>query len=126
MSGPTNAIKGYLFRRGSSQAPVPSVRSQSTILHSAEGSSDFSPFSPTTPEASNSANHSTESLNNAAAPIVSVDPIYGKRSEDKGGEVQFSVELTRIQGLVDVFHLDIRRGKGELKSYQFIYHKIKE
>jgi protein-serine/threonine kinase len=97
------------------------------MLSPTDSNTDFSPFTPTTPEISSSANQSAESLQGAAAAVpISVEPIYGKRNEDKGVEVQFSVELTRIHGLIDVFHLDIRRGKGDLRSYQFIYNTIKE
>ncbi|KAF8318004.1 Pkinase-domain-containing protein [Clavulina sp. PMI_390] len=135
-----SGLKG-LFRRGSSQAPVPapSTRSAasitgSTTMHSLEGS-DHPPFTPTTPEA-NSAHQSTDSVHEAGGPgssvvssaitPIAVEPIYGKRNEDKGGEVLFSVELTWMAGLANTYHVDIRRMKGEMKTWQFLYTKVKE
>lgn len=53
--------------------------------------------------------------------------IYAKNiSRDPAGEVRFSVELTRLSGLSDTYSLDIRRLKGNLRSYQFLYETIRE
>lgn len=54
------------------------------------------------------------------------EPIYGERTIDQGDEVRFSVELTRIDGLKDTFCLDIRRLKGHLRSYKFLYDTLRE
>lgn len=54
------------------------------------------------------------------------EPIYGDRSIDQGDEVRFSVELTRIDGLEDTFSIDIRRLKGHLRSYKFLYDAVRE
>lgn len=65
------------------------------------------------------------------APIV-VEPTsihetaYGDPSQDAGDEVRFSVELTRIDRLNDTFSLDIRRLKGNLRSYKFLYDTIRQ
>jgi Kinase associated domain 1 len=40
--------------------------------------------------------------------------------------VRFSVEVTRIDRLDDLLSLDIRRLKGHLKSYKFLYDAIRE
>jgi hypothetical protein len=104
--------------------PPPS-RSQISAGTQSHDANDFAPFTPTTPDPSISVHHSTDSIQDTSAPVVA-EPIYGKRSEDKGGEVLFSVELTRMDGLPDMYHLDIRRLKGELKSYQFLYTKLRE
>jgi protein-serine/threonine kinase len=53
-------------------------------------------------------------------------PIYGDRSVDQGDEVRFSVELTRIDRLEDTLSLDIRRLKGNLRSYKFLYDTLRE
>ncbi|KAJ3929958.1 MAG: CAMK/CAMKL/Kin4 protein kinase [Lentinula lateritia] len=53
------------------------------------------------------------------------DPLYGDSSEDVGDEVKFSVELTRLSGLTDTYSLDIRRLKGNLRSYKFLYDSIR-
>ena len=52
--------------------------------------------------------------------------LYGGPSEDMGDEVRFSVELTRLEGLNDTYSLDIRRLKGNLRSYKFIYDTIRK
>ncbi|KAF8811905.1 hypothetical protein BYT27DRAFT_7221300 [Phlegmacium glaucopus] len=51
--------------------------------------------------------------------------LYGGPTEDIGDEVRFSVELTRLGGLNDTYSLDIRRLKGNLRSYKFIYDTIR-
>ena len=52
--------------------------------------------------------------------------LYGSPTEDLGDEVRFSVELTRLGGLNDTYSLDIRRLKGNLRSYKFIYDTIRK
>ena len=52
--------------------------------------------------------------------------LYGGPTEDIGDEVRFSVELTRLGGLNDTYSLDIRRLKGNLRSYKFIYDTIRK
>lgn len=52
--------------------------------------------------------------------------LYGGPTEDLGDEVRFSVELTRLGGLNDTYSLDIRRLKGNLRSYKFIYDSIRK
>ena len=55
-----------------------------------------------------------------------VSLLYGAPTEDLGDEVRFSVELTRRGGLSDTYSLDIRRLKGNLRSYKFIYDTIRK
>ncbi|KAJ7057855.1 hypothetical protein C8F01DRAFT_1306950 [Mycena amicta] len=40
-------------------------------------------------------------------------------------EVRFSVELTRLDRLKDMYSVDIRRMKGNLKSYKFLYDTLR-
>lgn len=47
-------------------------------------------------------------------------------SSDLGDEVRFSVELTRIDRLEGTYSLDIRRLKGNLRSYKVLYDTIRE
>ncbi|KAF8122240.1 hypothetical protein EV363DRAFT_1456657 [Boletus edulis] len=54
------------------------------------------------------------------------EPIYGDTAQDAGDEVRFSIELTRIDRLKDPYSLDIRRLKGNLRSYKFLYDTIRE
>ncbi|KAG7087666.1 hypothetical protein E1B28_013614 [Marasmius oreades] len=53
------------------------------------------------------------------------EPVYGEWSEDVGDEVKFSVELTRLDRLEGTYSVDIRRMKGNLRSYKFLYDTIK-
>ena len=55
-----------------------------------------------------------------------LNTLYGDQSQDQGGEVRFSVELTRLDRLEDTYSLDIRRLKGNLKSYKFLYDSLRE
>ncbi|KAJ7468708.1 CAMK/CAMKL/Kin4 protein kinase [Mycena latifolia] len=71
-----------------------------------------------------------ESLNNSgilsAEPVAQVDTVYGESPEDAGDEVRFSVELTRLDRLNDTYSLDIRRLKGNLRSYKFLYDTLRK
>ncbi|KZT25052.1 Pkinase-domain-containing protein [Neolentinus lepideus HHB14362 ss-1] len=54
------------------------------------------------------------------------EPMYGDRTQDIGDEVRFSVELTRIDRLNDTYSLDVRRLKGNLRSYKFLYDTLRD
>ncbi|KAF8153968.1 hypothetical protein B0H34DRAFT_72238 [Crassisporium funariophilum] len=80
------------------------------------------------------AKNDTVAERTAAVNASSLDPpdspsttiLYGAPSEDPTDEVRFSVELTRLGGLNDTYSLDIRRLKGNLRSYKFIYDTIRD
>ncbi|GJE89092.1 Pkinase-domain-containing protein [Phanerochaete sordida] len=57
---------------------------------------------------------------------ITGEPIYGNQSSDQGDEVRFSVELTRIDRLDGTYSLDIRRLKGNLRSYKFLYDTLRQ
>ena len=59
-------------------------------------------------------------------PLLMQDTTFGDPSQDAGNEVRFSVELTRLDRLNDTFSLDIRRLKGNLSSYKFLYDTLRE
>ncbi|KAJ7157869.1 CAMK/CAMKL/Kin4 protein kinase [Mycena crocata] len=71
-----------------------------------------------------------DSLNNSGIltvePIGQADTVYGVSTEDAGDEVRFSVELTRLDRLTDTYSLDIRRLKGNLRSYKFLYDMLRK
>lgn len=90
-------LRGLLLRRGS-HAPSPG--------HSLETSEEQGAMSPI---------ESSER-----------EPVYGDRTVDQHDEVRFSVELTRLDRLDDTFSLDVRRLKGNLRSYKFLYDLIRE
>ncbi|KAG6865584.1 hypothetical protein C0991_001133 [Blastosporella zonata] len=96
-SAPGGMLRGLLMRRQSSQV-------------SASGPLEDDMSSPLTTEP-------TTTLGATA---------YGDPAQDAGDEVKFSVELTRIDRLNDTFSLDIRRLKGNLRSYKFLYDTLRE
>ena len=51
-------------------------------------------------------------------------PLYGDASVDGGQEIRFSVEVTRIKNLPGLYSLDIRRMKGNLWAYKFVYQAL--
>lgn len=65
------------------------------------------------------------SASDASSPIA-LDTIYGDQQQDAGDEVRFSVELTRLDRLDDTYSLDIRRLKGNLRSYKFLYDTLRQ
>jgi len=91
-------------------------------------------------ESTPAADSSSGSNLNGAADCTSVQPrgsgseratqcqctLYGSASDDPADEVRFSVEVTKLSGLNGTYSLDIRRLKGSLKSYKFIYDTIRD
>jgi hypothetical protein len=52
------------------------------------------------------------------------EPLYGEEAIDSGEEIRFSIELCRIKNLHELYSVDIRRMKGNLWAYKFLYHAI--
>ena len=102
-------LKGLLMRRQSSQ---PSSSGPQPV--------DSESSSP----GNNESNPSLSTPTTEQPPVVNT--LYGDQSQDQGGEVRFSVELTRLDRLEDTYSLDIRRLKGNLKSYKFLYDSLRE
>ncbi|CDO69977.1 hypothetical protein BN946_scf184836.g51 [Trametes cinnabarina] len=104
-------LRGLLMRRQSSQVSTGTLHQVSPSLES-EATSD--------------------TVLAAAAPAVevpspiSLETIYGDTQQDAGDEVRFSVELTRLDRLDDTYSLDIRRLKGNLRSYKFLYDTLRQ
>lgn len=103
---PGGMLKGLLMRRQSSQV------SGVTSTHPSLSLDDENPTSAPSPVEPNASG--------------AVEPVYGDQAQDAGDEVRFSVELTRIDRLKDTYSLDIRRLKGNLRSYKFLYDTIRE
>lgn len=60
-------------------------------------------------------------------PLIMSETTYGGDvSGDLGDEVRFSVELTRIDRLKDTYSLDMRRIKGHLNSYRYLYETFRQ
>lgn len=50
--------------------------------------------------------------------------IYGDPNVDPGDDVRFSVELCKIKNLPGLYIVDMRRLRGNVWSYKFIYRKL--
>jgi protein-serine/threonine kinase len=105
-------LKGLLLRRGSSQVTTPLMSPTGETPSTATSSSLGSPSGSPDPSVH---------LPNAVG-----EAVYGDRTIDQGDEVRFSVELTRIDRLDDTYSLDVRRLKGNLRSYKFLYDTLRE
>jgi protein-serine/threonine kinase len=100
-------LKGLLMRKQSPQVSMTGMGSQPSLS-----------LSDDTASPANSPIHTK--------PLTTQEPLYGDITEDLGDEVRFSVELTQLDGLTDTFSLDIRRLKGNLRSYKFLYETLRE
>ncbi|CAG8500655.1 16498_t:CDS:10 [Dentiscutata heterogama] len=50
--------------------------------------------------------------------------LYGDPTTDSGDEIRFVVELCRIKNLPGLYIVDIKRMKGNLWAYKFLYHTL--
>ncbi|CAG8456663.1 1617_t:CDS:10 [Paraglomus occultum] len=66
------------------------------------------------------------SSSNNSNMIMLPEVIYGDASVDSGDEIRFSVELCKIANLPGLYIVDIRRLKGNIWGYKFLYHTILE
>ncbi|TFK47142.1 Pkinase-domain-containing protein [Heliocybe sulcata] len=99
-------LRGLLMRRQSSQVSSVGHQSVDDVTESSatsNGSYTQEPSSTGTPEA-----------------------VFGDRTQDIGDEVRFYVEVTRIDRLNDTYSLDVRRLKGNLRSYKFLYDTLRD
>ncbi|KAG1144768.1 hypothetical protein G6F37_002754 [Rhizopus arrhizus] len=52
------------------------------------------------------------------------ESIYGEQGVDTAEEVQFTVELSKIENLPGLYVVDIRRVRGNIWAYKFLYHTL--
>lgn len=50
--------------------------------------------------------------------------IYGEQGIDPGDEIQFSVELSKIENLPGLYVVDIKRTRGNIWAFKFLYHTL--
>ncbi|KAF9405113.1 hypothetical protein BGZ94_003751 [Podila epigama] len=55
---------------------------------------------------------------------IAREPLYGEETIDSGEEIRFSIELCRMKNLGSLYSVDIRRMKGNLWTYKFLYHAV--
>ncbi|RCI04531.1 hypothetical protein CU098_009193 [Rhizopus stolonifer] len=53
-----------------------------------------------------------------------LQPIYGEPSIDNGEEIRFMVEICRFKNLPGLFIVNVKRLKGNVWAYKFLYHKL--
>jgi protein-serine/threonine kinase len=58
--------------------------------------------------------------------IVYITAIGLTGSVDNGDEVKFVVELCRMRNLPGLYHLTIKRLRGDVWSFKFIYQTVLE
>lgn len=122
------------MRRQSSQVSSSSTVTANTSANAGGGLSFdersivISPSPIFTDSAKNVFSSSSTAALASSPPIVMMvgETVFGDPSQDAGDEVRFSVELTKIDRLNDMFSLDIRRLKGNLRSYKFLYDTIRQ
>lgn len=50
--------------------------------------------------------------------------IYGEQGIDNGDEIQFTVELAKIENLPGLYVVDIKRNRGNIWAFKFLYHTL--
>ncbi|CAG8456715.1 2878_t:CDS:10, partial [Racocetra fulgida] len=60
------------------------------------------------------------------APSLLPEVLYGDPTTDSGDEIRFAVELCRLKNLPGLYIVDIKRIKGNLWAYKFLYHTLLE
>ncbi|CAO3588951.1 unnamed protein product [Absidia cylindrospora] len=73
-----------------------------------------------------SSSSSSSSSNPTPPQTIGGTLTYGDPALDPGDEVRFSVELCKIKNLPGLYIVDIRRMRGNLWSYKFLYHALLE
>ncbi|CEI87118.1 Putative CAMK/CAMKL/KIN4 protein kinase [Rhizopus microsporus] len=53
-----------------------------------------------------------------------VETMYGEQGIDNGDQVQFTVELSKIENLPGLYVVDIRRIRGNIWAFKFLYHTL--
>ncbi|KAI8070165.1 kinase-like domain-containing protein [Thamnidium elegans] len=57
-------------------------------------------------------------------PVENNQVIYGEQGIDNGDEIQFSVELSKIENLPGLYVVDIKRTRGNIWAFKFLYHTL--
>ncbi|KAI9031651.1 hypothetical protein CLU79DRAFT_670747, partial [Phycomyces nitens] len=57
-------------------------------------------------------------------PQTDMEPVYGDPAFDGGEEIRFIVEVCRFRNLPHLYIVDIRRLRGNVWVYRFLYRKL--
>lgn len=125
----TNPPRGRINRRGPPVSSFPGAIFKRFLARRRSSRRSDSGPQPVDSRTTNSVND--ESNPPLAAPRNERPPspvgtLYGHTSQDMGGEVRFLVELIRAERWMDTYSLDIKRLKGDLKSYKFLYDSLRQ
>jgi serine/threonine protein kinase len=118
----TSTLRGLLGRRMSVPHAVPghhgiSNDGPTSVIGSTRAASNSS-TSVGVPE--------SEAAYAALMAQTTIQPVYGEASIDAGDEIRFVVEICKIKNLTNLYIVDIRRMKGSIWSYKFLYHNLLE
>ena len=112
LSSAGGGLKGMLLRRGSSFSATHGLqRSDSEVGSPSASTIGFGSPIPGTPN---------------PTLVPAKEPLYGEHSVDSGDEVKFVVELCRIKNLPGLYVLSIKRLRGTVWSFKFIYQTVIE
>jgi protein-serine/threonine kinase len=117
--GLAGGLKGMLLRRGSSYSSSTMPRTDS------DGASTLVAGTPASVVLAASTATATTTAPTAAT-SAAIQTLYGEHSIDNGDEVKFVVELCRIKNLNGLYLLSIKRLRGSVWSFKFIYQTIVE
>jgi protein-serine/threonine kinase len=122
----SNSNKSNLPTSDESQTlSVPMSSTKSNI--SANGGTPPTPSSPTLGPIMTITSPSNDTSNNHSNSILTTpEVLYGDSTVDSGEEIRFAVELCRIKNLPGLYIVDIKRMKGNLWGYKFLYHTLLE
>ncbi|CAG8528779.1 8474_t:CDS:10 [Dentiscutata erythropus] len=112
-----------LLRRTSSNNTSQLLSTSLSINHKSNRSDESAPASaPTSPTIGPimTLTGPTDGPTSTLVPEV----LYGDPTTDSGDEIRFVVELCRIKNLPGLYIVDIKRMKGNLWAYKFLYHTL--
>ncbi|KAI9248989.1 hypothetical protein EDC94DRAFT_624587 [Helicostylum pulchrum] len=119
---------GLEFKRDGGEFKLKCARHKKPVLASAAAKTIQHPHGNNTPfrmllrRSSQATTHSSSITSSSS--LSNEATIYGDVSVDPGDEVRFSVELCRIKNLPGLYIVDMRRMRGNVWAYKFIYRTL--
>ncbi|CEP07484.1 hypothetical protein [Parasitella parasitica] len=75
---------------------------------------------------SGSSSSNNHILPKTTATTSTTNIIYGEQGIDNGEQIQFNVELSKIENLPGLYVVDIKRTRGNIWAFKFLYHTLLE
>ncbi|KAF9085637.1 hypothetical protein BGX27_003410 [Mortierella sp. AM989] len=126
-SGSNVMMDGVLEQASSSQTPPPAIGGMSQSTTATTIGTATMPQQTRLHRQEPSDSSCTVAMGNGTIPerfILPTEPLYGEEAIDSGEEIRFSIELCRIKNLDGLYSVDIRRMRGNLWAYKFLYHAV--